>query len=90
MKKITAINWFRKDLRLSDNPSLYEASNYQNVKNIFILDDINSGNYMYGSASKFWLHNSLQSLNNSLDNSVSNSVGISVICVEISVDISVI
>ena len=71
MKKITAINWFRKDLRLSDNPSLYEASNYQNVKNIFILDDINSGNYMYGSASKFWLHNSLQSLNNSLDNSIS-------------------
>ena len=71
MKKNTAINWFRKDLRLSDNPSLYEASNYQNVQNIFILDDINSGNYMYGSASKFWLHNSLQSLNNSLDNSIS-------------------
>ncbi len=71
MKINTAINWFRKDLRLSDNPSLSKASNYQNVYNIFILDEINSKDYLYGSASKFWLNNSLKSLNNSLDNSLS-------------------
>ena len=71
MKINTAINWFRKDLRLSDNPSLSKASNYQNIYNIFILDEINSKDYLYGSASKFWLNNSLKSLNNSLDNSLS-------------------
>tara|TARA_A100001011_G_scaffold273270_1_gene282616 strand:+ start:517 stop:1926 length:1410 start_codon:yes stop_codon:yes gene_type:complete len=71
LKINTAINWFRKDLRLSDNPSLSKASNYQNVYNIFILDEINSKDYLYGSASKFWLNNSLKSLNNSLDNSLS-------------------
>jgi len=71
LKINTAINWFRKDLRLSDNPSLSKASNYQNIYNIFILDEINSKDYLYGSASKFWLNNSLKSLNNSLDNSLS-------------------
>lgn len=61
------IHWFRQDLRLADNPALYEAAKLGKVLPIYILDDKNSGEHKMGAASRFWLHHSLESLNKSLD-----------------------
>lgn len=59
------IYWFRQDLRLSDNPGLYDAAKYSNVLPIYILTDHDDKNL--GAASKWWLHNSLISLKKSLN-----------------------
>jgi deoxyribodipyrimidine photo-lyase len=68
MTSKTAILWFRQDLRLSDNPALHEAAKSgHNILPVFILDDENAGRWKMGGASRFWLHHSLQSLNDSLD-----------------------
>ena len=69
-KKI-AIHWFRQDLRLSDNPALTKATEHGVVLPIYILDDDNAGNHFMGSASRWWLHYSLEALNTSLDNKLS-------------------
>jgi deoxyribodipyrimidine photo-lyase len=61
-----AIYWFRSDLRLQDNPALFNAAIYGEILPVYILDDINSGEYFMGAASRWWLHHSLVSLNNSL------------------------
>ena len=50
MKTGVAIHWFRQDLRLNDNPSLESASQYENIIPIYILDDINPGEFEMGSA----------------------------------------
>jgi deoxyribodipyrimidine photo-lyase len=42
----TVIHWFRQDLRLTDNPALFEATQEQKVLPIYILDDINSKEHM--------------------------------------------
>ena len=42
MKKIKVLHWFRQDLRLTDNPALYEASKHYEVLPVFILDELNS------------------------------------------------
>ena len=65
-----AIHWFRQDLRLTDNPSLYEAGKYEYVLPIYILDDESAGFFKMGSASRLWLHHALTSLNHSLENSL--------------------
>ena len=67
MKKGTAIHWFRQDLRLSDNPALDSAAQYETLIPIYILDEVNSGEFKMGAASKWWLHQSLTELNESLD-----------------------
>jgi deoxyribodipyrimidine photo-lyase len=67
MKKGTAIHWFRQDLRLSDNPALDSAAQYETLIPIYILDEVNSGEFKMGAASKWWLHQSLTNLNESLD-----------------------
>jgi len=62
---MTAIVWFRKDLRIHDNPALTQAlANHDRVITVFI-DDPNA--YPIGGASKWWLHHSLKSLNLSLN-----------------------
>ena len=61
------IHWFRRDLRLADNPALLEAAKVGNVLPIYILDDENTGEHKMGSASRVWLHHTLNSLNKSLD-----------------------
>ena len=45
MSKI-AVHWFRRDLRIQDNPSLHYASENGSVMPIFILDTVNSGDYL--------------------------------------------
>lgn len=64
MKKI--ICWFRSDLRIKDNPALYDAAKSGAILPVYILDDVNAGKYMQGGASRWWLHHSLISLNDSL------------------------
>lgn len=71
MSKGIAIHWFRQDLRITDNPSLETAAEFDAVLPIYILDDGNSQEFKMGSASRWWLYNSLQSLNESLDGKLS-------------------
>ena len=62
------ILWFRQDLRLEDNPALLAAhESGQPIIPIYILDDVNSGEWKMGGASRWWLHQSLGALNKSLD-----------------------
>lgn len=67
--------WFRQDLRLSDNPGLWDAAQKGDVLPIYILDDQSAGEYKMGSASRWWLHTSLDTLNQSLDNKLNYYVG---------------
>jgi deoxyribodipyrimidine photo-lyase len=61
------IVWFRQDLRVIDNPALTAAADSGNsVLPVYILDDGNAGNWKIGAASRWWLHQSLISLNESL------------------------
>ncbi len=66
MSEPVIIHWFRQDLRLADNPSLYAAAKLGTVLPIFILDEDNSDQGKLGSTSRWWLHHSLNSLNLSL------------------------
>jgi len=70
IKKI-AIHWFRQDLRLSDNPALTEATKHGLVLPIYILDEGETQGRVIGCASRWWLYNSLRSLNESLEGKLS-------------------
>ena len=70
MKKVS-VNWFRRDLRLKDNPSLNYLSTLEiPILNLFILEDDTEQTKNIGSASKIWLHHALNDLNKQLDNSL--------------------
>lgn len=61
----TAIIWFRQDLRTEDNPALYAAcKHHQTVIPLYIYDE--DAQHRLGSAQTWWLHHSLQSLQDSL------------------------
>ncbi len=62
----TQILWLRRDLRMADNPALYEAAQRGPVIAVYILDDDRAKSHAYGGASRWWLHHSLQSLSASL------------------------
>lgn len=64
------ILWFRQDLRLNDNPALTDAVNAGHLLPIYIYDTTTHEEFVIGSASKVWLHHSLESLNKSLDNNL--------------------
>lgn len=66
MKKTVSIVWFEQDLRLADNPALSAAIEQGDILPIYILDDENAEEQRMGAASKWWLHHSLQALNDSL------------------------
>lgn len=64
---MTSIVWFRRDLRLSDNPALLAAvARGQPIVPLFILDDADCGSWLPGGASRWWLSGSLASLDASL------------------------
>lgn len=64
----TALIWFRQDLRIKDNPALRSAlQDSYSVIPLYILDDENAGAWKLGGAARWWLHQSLQSLNESLE-----------------------
>lgn len=57
------IVWFRKDLRLGDNPALTAAVRRgAPVVPVYILDDEAAGDWRPGGASRWWLHQSLEAL----------------------------
>ncbi|MBR9843116.1 MAG: deoxyribodipyrimidine photo-lyase [Rhodobacteraceae bacterium] len=58
-----AIHWFRRDLRLADNPALTHAAQSGAVLPVFILES----DTPLGGASRAWLHRSLMALNASLN-----------------------
>ena len=59
--------WFRKDLRLTDNPALHAALKRQSpVICLFVLDDETEGSLPMGGASAWWLHHSLAALDTAL------------------------
>nr|WP_218044369.1 deoxyribodipyrimidine photo-lyase [Kiloniella laminariae] len=61
------IHWFRRDLRLADNPALFAASqNGSPVILLYVHDDTTAGDWTSGAASNWWLHHSLQSLTRDL------------------------
>ncbi|RVQ69456.1 deoxyribodipyrimidine photo-lyase [Croceicoccus ponticola] len=61
------IVWFRRDLRLSDQPALCAAAAQSGpVIPVYVLDDETPGDRRMGGASRWWLHHSLDSLNRSL------------------------
>jgi len=66
MTKALAIFWFRQDLRLNDNPALLAAAAHGRVLPVYILDDEAAGEWQMGAASRWWLHHSLEKLNESL------------------------
>ncbi len=64
---MVTVHWFRQDLRLADNPALFAAAARGQVLPLFILDDHNAGAWSAGAASRWWLHHSLEQLNQSLN-----------------------
>ncbi len=71
VRKDLAIHWFRKDFRLTDNPALCSAALHKAVMPVFILDTKNVHSYMPGGASRWWLHRSLEALNDTLEGNLS-------------------
>lgn len=60
LKKI--IVWFRKDLRIHDNPALWEAAQQGIVIPVFIWSEEEELDYQSSEASRWWLHHSLHAL----------------------------
>ena len=63
----TAIFWFRRDLRLADNPALVEAVKaHDHVVPLYIHAPEEEGEWAPGAAGRWWLHHSLAALDASL------------------------
>lgn len=63
----TSIVWMRQDLRLTDNPALYYASqNADAVIPVYIHAPIEAAPWQPGEASNWWRHHSLTALDNDL------------------------
>ena len=63
----TAIVWFRQDLRIADNPALNAALDQcARVIPLYIHTDNGKSDWALGAASRWWLHHSLQALDQSL------------------------
>ena len=62
------IVWFRKDLRLRDNPTLeFALANKREIIPVFVWDEEEGGHWSPGSASRWWLHQALKSLEGSIE-----------------------
>lgn len=63
----TAIVWFRRDLRVDDNPALISAlETFDRVIPVFIQSQLLDDPWAEGSATRWWLHHSLEALDRSL------------------------
>ncbi len=56
------IVWLRRDLRLADQPAFWAAAAEGPVIPVYVLDDARAGDRKLGSASRWWLHHSLEAL----------------------------
>ncbi len=69
-EKSTALVWFRRDLRLQDNPALtYAIENYEQILPVFIHAPHEEQPWQPGAASNWWLHHSLLALQKQLQSS---------------------
>jgi deoxyribodipyrimidine photo-lyase len=67
MPDTTALVWFRRDLRLADNPALHAAAGSgAHVVALYIHAPAEEGPWAAGAASRWWLHHSLASLDAAL------------------------
>jgi len=62
MNGFLALAWFRHDLRLADNPALQAAVRRGAVVPVFIWSPDEEAPWQPGSASRWWLHQSLRAL----------------------------
>lgn len=67
MNESISLFWFRNDLRVNDNPGLFEAAKAGKVLPVYIFDQEQADGFQLGAASRWWLHYSLASLNQSLE-----------------------
>ena len=59
--------WFRRDLRLDDQPALTAAINHGGpIIPIYVSDDTDQSDWQAGAAGRWWLHHSLGRLNDQL------------------------
>ncbi len=63
--------WFRRDLRLQDNPAFVQACSHEHVLPIWIDDEDDAQDRKSGSALRLWRHHSLVSLKASLNGNLS-------------------
>jgi len=62
----TALVWFRRDLRLADNPALSRAfARAQQIVPVYIHAPEEDGDWAPGAASRWWLHHGLEALQQS-------------------------
>ncbi|WP_421870149.1 cryptochrome/photolyase family protein [Motiliproteus sp.] len=66
MDQEAVLVWFRQDLRLNDNPALYQAAKQGRIFPIYILPSAQQDDWLPGAASRWWLHRSLDSLSKRL------------------------
>ena len=65
---MTTLLWFRRDLRLADNPALDAAAAIgRPVIPVYIYDDVDAGEWSPGDASGWWLHGSLTALSSEIE-----------------------
>ena len=60
------IVWFRQDLRIHDNPALFEAAKNGQILPVYILEDEDAKEWAMGAASRVWRHHALVSLDQEL------------------------
>lgn len=58
--------WLRQDLRLHDQPALMAAAGEGAVVPVYVLDDESPGRWKIGAAQRWWLHYSLERLDEDL------------------------
>lgn len=64
----SAIVWFRRDLRLADNPALDRArQDFDRIIPVYIHDPEAEAPWSPGAASRWWLHHALDELRRRLD-----------------------
>jgi deoxyribodipyrimidine photo-lyase len=65
---MTTLLWFRRDLRLADNPALDAAVAIgRPVIPVYIRDDADAGEWSPGGASRWWLQGSLSALSSAIE-----------------------
>jgi deoxyribodipyrimidine photo-lyase len=62
----TTVVWFHSDLRVADNPALHAAAQRGAVVPVFVYAPEEQGERAPGAARQWWLHHSLEALNQSL------------------------